>query len=78
MYNVHTNTRGPCVSEFSLRLNFQVRQMFVERRQRVIGIDKSYPLLPITTRSMPNAVSRPIKVTTVMNFLVKFVLGDVR
>lgn len=40
--------------------------MFDERRQRVIGIDKSYPLQPITTRPMPNAASRPVKATTVM------------
>lgn len=41
--------------------------MFDERRQRVTGIDKSYPLQPITSRPMPNAAaSRPVKATTVM------------
>lgn len=55
--------------------HFQVRQMFDERRQRVAGIDKSYPLQPITTRPMPNAVSRPVKATTVMKF--RFVLMGV-
>lgn len=33
----------------------QVRQMFDERRQRVAGIDKGYPLQPIQTRVTPNA-----------------------
>lgn len=31
----------------------KVRQMFDERRQRSTGIDKSYPLQPITTRAPP-------------------------
>lgn len=52
----------------SIASHFQVRQMFDERRQRVAGIDKSYPLQPITTRPMPNVVSRPVKATTVMKF----------
>lgn len=51
--------------------------MFDERRQRVTGIDKSYPLQPITTRPMPNATSRPVKATTVMKFLIRFVLVGV-
>jgi hypothetical protein len=29
----------------------KVRQMFDQRRQRVTGIDKSYPLQPISTKS---------------------------
>jgi hypothetical protein len=29
----------------------KVRQMFVERRQRITGIDKSYPLQPISSKS---------------------------
>lgn len=57
----------------SIPLNFQVRQMFDERRQRVTGIDKSYPLQPITTRPMPNTISRPVKATTVMKFFPHFV-----
>lgn len=67
------------MSKIALRLIFQVRQMFDERRQQVVrGIDKSYPLQPITTRPMPNAVSRPVKATTVMKLLVKFVLVGIR
>lgn len=45
-------------------LRKQVRQMFDERRQRVTGIDKSYPLQPISTRASPNySVTRQIRTT---------------
>lgn len=33
---------------------YKVRQMFDERRQRVTGIDKSYPLQPISSKASPN------------------------
>ena len=34
----------------------KVRQMFHERRQRGTGIDKSYPLQPINTRTSPTTI----------------------
>lgn len=35
--------------------------MFDERRQRVTGIDKSYPLQPISSKISPNNGARQIK-----------------
>lgn len=39
--------------------------MFDERRQRVIGIDKSYPLQPITSKTVSNNLGRQIKNTVI-------------
>ncbi|XP_055322298.1 uncharacterized protein LOC129578157 isoform X2 [Sitodiplosis mosellana] len=44
--------------------NGKVRQMFDERRQRVTGIDKSYPLQPISSRIVSNNSGRQTKNTT--------------
>ncbi|XP_031617765.1 ankyrin repeat-containing protein kinase A isoform X2 [Contarinia nasturtii] len=44
--------------------NGKVRQMFDERRQRVTGIDKSYPLQPISSKNGPNNSGRQAKNTT--------------
>lgn len=41
----------------------QVRQMFDERRQRVTGIDKSYPLQPIPSKTASNHSGRQVKNT---------------
>lgn len=43
--------------------NGKVRQMFDERRQRVTGIDKSYPLQPISTKTLPSNSGRQLKNT---------------
>lgn len=37
--------------------------MFDERRHRVAGIDKSYPLQPISVKTTPNSVGRQVKST---------------
>ncbi|XP_055697430.1 uncharacterized protein LOC129798343 isoform X2 [Phlebotomus papatasi] len=43
----------------------KVRQLFEERRQRSIGIDKSYPLQPIQMKQSPKATSKtPTKTFT--------------
>lgn len=44
----------------------QVRQMFDERRQRVTGIDKSYPLQPISSKIVSNNASRQAKNTVIV------------
>lgn len=52
--------------------------MFDERRQRVTGIDKSYPLQPIPTRTMSNGVSRSVKATPVMKLFRHFSLSSLQ
>lgn len=41
--------------------------MFDERRQRVVGIDKSYPLQPISAKETPNNTVRQVKTTVKIN-----------
>lgn len=41
--------------------------MFDERRQRVTGIDKSYPLQPISSRTVPNNSGRQAKNTVMIH-----------
>lgn len=47
----------------------QVRQMFVERRQRVTGIDKSYPLQPISKSTPVNSTRQ--RITAVRIYTMK-------
>lgn len=47
--------------------------MFDERRQRTTtGIDKSYPLQPITSRKSPTPASNMVKSNSVILFLLLF------
>lgn len=46
--------------------------MFDERRQRVTGIDKSYPLQPISTKTLPSNSGRQLKNTVIMFYAQYF------
>lgn len=47
--------------------------MFDERRQRVTGIDKSYPLQPISTKNVSNSSGRQAKNTVIVcEYIVVF------
>lgn len=41
--------------------------MFVERRQRVTGIDKSYPLQPISKSTPVNSTRQKVTVSEMQN-----------
>lgn len=61
--NHKANKNCICIQEIFFCRSTQVRQMFDERRQRVTGIDKSYPLQPISTKTSANSAPRTTTVS---------------